>query len=218
MQFPKAIRHYGPRAAAGGLAAISLVALAALPSAAAPDFKAQFGRLDANGDGKLDKAEFVASLPEQVQAQADQIWSSRVDADGDGSFDCNDACPADAAKVDAGQCGCGVADTDADSDIDFVGYYEKVAQGNNIYRLYYRTDTDNDGNIESVVYRVLDFSSIFYEPYNLGFATDGNNDGVYENAQMTELNEFGMPVRFYVDNNLDGVLESESLTTYTYSE
>ena len=30
------------------------------------------------------KAEFVSSLPERAQAMADQMWSSRVDQDGDG--------------------------------------------------------------------------------------------------------------------------------------
>jgi hypothetical protein len=46
--------------------------------------EARFVAADANKDNKLDKAEFVSSLPEQAQAMADQIWSSRVDADGDG--------------------------------------------------------------------------------------------------------------------------------------
>lgn len=39
------------------------------------------------------------------------------DADGDGVLDCNDGCPADAAKVDPGTCGCGVPDGDADGDL-----------------------------------------------------------------------------------------------------
>lgn len=46
--------------------------------------EARFVTADANKDNKLDKAEFVASLPERAQAMADQIWSSRVDTDGDG--------------------------------------------------------------------------------------------------------------------------------------
>lgn len=46
--------------------------------------EARFVAADANKDGKLDKAEFVSSLPERAQAMADQIWSSRVDGDGDG--------------------------------------------------------------------------------------------------------------------------------------
>lgn len=44
--------------AAGGFAALGLTALAVLPSAAAPDFKAQFARLDVNGDAVLWVDEF----------------------------------------------------------------------------------------------------------------------------------------------------------------
>ncbi len=72
------------------IAVLSLAALLAAPAFAQPpqqtpeQREARFNAADKNHDGKLDKAEFVASLPEQVQAQADQIWSSRVDADGDG--------------------------------------------------------------------------------------------------------------------------------------
>lgn len=39
-----------------------------------------------------------------------------VDTDGDGSNDCVDACPQDAAKTAAGGCGCGVPDADSDAD------------------------------------------------------------------------------------------------------
>ncbi len=46
--------------------------------------EARFVAADANKDNKLDKAEFVSSLPERAQAMADQMWSSRVDQDGDG--------------------------------------------------------------------------------------------------------------------------------------
>lgn len=46
--------------------------------------EARFVAADANKDNKLDKAEFVSSLPERAQAMADQLWSSRVDQDGDG--------------------------------------------------------------------------------------------------------------------------------------
>ena len=34
-----------------------------------------------------------------------------ADADGDGTADAADACPADARKVEPGRCGCGVAET-----------------------------------------------------------------------------------------------------------
>ena len=46
--------------------------------------EARFVEADANKDGKLDKAEWTSVLPEQAKAMADQIWSSRVDQDGDG--------------------------------------------------------------------------------------------------------------------------------------
>lgn len=59
MKLPQPIRRYGWRAAAGGVAAIGFVGLAALPSAATPDFKAQFGRLDKNGDGVVTVEEFL---------------------------------------------------------------------------------------------------------------------------------------------------------------
>jgi hypothetical protein len=39
-----------------------------------------------------------------------------IDSDGDGMADCNDGCPNDAAKIDPGECGCGVADSDSDGD------------------------------------------------------------------------------------------------------
>jgi hypothetical protein len=72
-----------------------LVLAAAAVSLAAPAFAqqttptpeeraARFDAGDKNKDGKLDKAEWTATLPEQAQAMADQIWG-RVDADGDGS-------------------------------------------------------------------------------------------------------------------------------------
>ncbi len=61
MQLHPTVRRYGPRVAAGGIAAMGLTALAVLPSAADPDFKAQFSRLDANGDGQVSEDEFLTS-------------------------------------------------------------------------------------------------------------------------------------------------------------
>lgn len=71
------------------LVSLSLVALLAAPAFAQTpqtpeEREARFNAADANKDGKLDKVEFISSLPAQAQAMADQIWSSRVDADGDG--------------------------------------------------------------------------------------------------------------------------------------
>jgi hypothetical protein len=68
--------------------AIAAAALAAPALAQTPptpeERAARFDAADKNKDGKLDKAEWTTTLPEQAQAMADQIWG-RVDADGDGS-------------------------------------------------------------------------------------------------------------------------------------
>lgn len=74
-------------AAATVAAALASGAAMAQPGGTPPtpeQREARFVAADANKDNKLDKAEFVSSLPERAQAMADQIWSSRVDADGDG--------------------------------------------------------------------------------------------------------------------------------------
>jgi len=66
----------------------ALAAVIAAPALAQPptpeERAARFEAADKNHDGKLDKAEFIASLPPAAQASADQIWSARVDTDGDG--------------------------------------------------------------------------------------------------------------------------------------
>lgn len=51
--------------------------------------EARFTAGDTNKDGKLDKKEWLASIPEQMKANAtadqlEQMWSTRLDADGDG--------------------------------------------------------------------------------------------------------------------------------------
>lgn len=72
------------------LACAALGALIAAPAIAQPapmtpeQREARFVAADANKDGKLDKAEWLSILPEQAKDMADQIWSSRIDADGDG--------------------------------------------------------------------------------------------------------------------------------------
>ncbi len=71
------------------IACTALGALIAAPALAQTPMtpeqrEARFVAADTNKDNKLDKAEWVAVLPEQAKDMADQIWSSRVDADGDG--------------------------------------------------------------------------------------------------------------------------------------
>jgi EF hand domain-containing protein len=64
--------------------AIGVVALATPAFAQQPaDREAVFTAADKNKDGKLDKAEWMSTLPEQAKAAADQLWG-RLDADGDG--------------------------------------------------------------------------------------------------------------------------------------
>lgn len=76
------------------LAGAALAALIAAPAMAQPpgggtpptpeQREARFVAADTNKDGKLDKAEWTSVLPDQAKDMADQIWSSRVDQDGDG--------------------------------------------------------------------------------------------------------------------------------------
>lgn len=64
------------RILAGGVGAVTLAAIVALPSAAGPDMKAAFGRLDKNGDGKLTITEFMgpeAGDSERVERRIEEI-------------------------------------------------------------------------------------------------------------------------------------------------
>ena len=65
-------------------AAMAGQAVAQPPSLTPEQREARFAAADKNGDKKLDKAEWLSVLPEQAKPMADQIWDSRVDADGDG--------------------------------------------------------------------------------------------------------------------------------------
>jgi hypothetical protein len=71
---------------AGALLAATFAGQAlAQPGAMTPEQReARFVAGDKNKDNKLDKAEWLAILPEQAKPMADQMWDSRVDADGDG--------------------------------------------------------------------------------------------------------------------------------------
>jgi hypothetical protein len=72
------------------LAALAGAAYAQPPGGGRPGMTpeeraAAFDKADANKDGKLDKAEFTATLPEQAAAMADQILERR-DTNKDGSL------------------------------------------------------------------------------------------------------------------------------------
>ncbi len=69
------------------------------PSAANPDQE------DSDGDGTADGCD---TCPESAT-------SDHADDDGDGAGNGCDECPSDAAKTAPGECGCGVADVDADA-------------------------------------------------------------------------------------------------------
>lgn len=78
MRIPQPVRHYAPRIAAGSIAAIGLATFAALPSAAAPDFRAQFSRLDANKDGVLSPDEFLGPKIEKDGADNNVVIETRT--------------------------------------------------------------------------------------------------------------------------------------------
>ncbi len=80
MKLPQPVRRYGLRVAAGTAVAVGFVSMAALPSAAAPDIKAQFSRLDANSDGVLSVEEFLGSIDSDgaVKEERNVVIESRV--------------------------------------------------------------------------------------------------------------------------------------------
>ncbi|MEQ1784402.1 MAG: hypothetical protein ABMA14_23875 [Hyphomonadaceae bacterium] len=76
--------------AASMLTAVVVAPALAQPPGMTPEQReARFTAGDTNKDGKLDKSEWLGSIPEQMKANAsadqlEQMWSSRIDADGDG--------------------------------------------------------------------------------------------------------------------------------------
>lgn len=80
----------GSFVAASMLAVLIVSPALAQPGGMTPEQReARFNSGDTNKDGKLDKAEWLGSIPAQMKAnvsedQLGQMWSSRIDADGDG--------------------------------------------------------------------------------------------------------------------------------------
>jgi hypothetical protein len=95
---------------------------------------------DADGDGVCNTGDLCANTPPGEGVNTNGCSCSQVtvddgdvctldaclngnvtntfqDADGDLTCDANDGCPNDVNKIAAGQCGCGVADTDTDGDL-----------------------------------------------------------------------------------------------------
>ena len=70
---------------------------------------------DCNANGTPDDQDIAGGFSQDCDGDGvpDECQS---DGDGDGVIDACDGCPADAAKVAPGACGCGVADTDRDGD------------------------------------------------------------------------------------------------------
>jgi Ca2+-binding EF-hand superfamily protein len=83
MKLPQPIRRYGPRIAAGAVAAIGLATFVALPSAAAPDFQSVFKKLDANGDGVLTAEEF-AGPKDDGDSKNNVVIETRIHKSSDG--------------------------------------------------------------------------------------------------------------------------------------
>ena len=68
----------------------------------------------ANSDGVACDDRDVCTVGDACQAG---VCVGRVaDSDADGTPDCHDQCPVDAAKTEPGVCGCGIADVDTDGD------------------------------------------------------------------------------------------------------
>jgi hypothetical protein len=84
--------------------------------------------------GECVSATITCTAPDECSTAACDpslgCFATPIDTDADGVPDCDDGCPADSLKTDAGLCGCGFADFDNDHD----GVAESCA-----------SDADNDG-------------------------------------------------------------------------
>lgn len=172
MKFPQPVRRYGPRIAAGALAAVGLATFAVLPSAAAPDFAAIFKQLDVNGDGMLTSREFSASQPgaktmavrtlgadKAVEQGAAAILIVPPDVDGkalaalrDVRFQAVGGSPAE--NIDAPrERGFAKFDADSDGQISLEEYQTrlKTLLANGFHRL----DENSDGAVTAAEYAAI---------------------------------------------------------------
>ena len=94
------------------------------------------------------------------------ITLSYADSDGDGTPDCQDDCRLDPDKIEPGQCGCGVPDTDTDGD--------SLADCAD-------SDDDNDG--------IDDDDKVDTDPLD----PDSDDDGVLDGADCSPLDQLVYP-------------------------
>jgi Ca2+-binding EF-hand superfamily protein len=192
---PQPIRR--KRWLAAGAGAVGLAMFSALPSAAAPDFKATFDKLDANHDGVLTPDEFVPKAgPGSRTVIVKRTEQTEVKTD--------DGKPAD-GKAGAGKAGKPEIKTEAfayqlDDGKPGDAKGEAVTQNIQI-----RVHTDGKGDAKGLPDGGIDPSKIVFDSY------DGNHDGKltlaeYE-ARQTELLTNGFK---RLDANKDGfVTEAE---------
>ena len=101
----------------------------------------------------------------------------------------------------------------ADGSIDFLSTYttENLSGGRTKFKN--NLDTNNDGTIDSLEYRILDAAENTLES-----GEDSNADGTPDNYQRNTFNEFNLVTQYFSDTNGDGAPESVQETEYEYSE
>ena len=139
---------------------------------------------------------------------------SDLDGDGDGAPNCQDGCPADSAKTEPGQCGCGVVDVDGDGDgvadcSDGCPSDAGKTQPGECGCGTADTDTDGDGTPDCIDACPSDAGKTSAGECGCGVAdTDGDGDGTPDcndacpsDAAKTEPGECGCGT---ADTDTDG--------------
>ncbi len=111
------------------------------------------------------------------------------DSDGDGTPDCNDACPSDPNKINPGICGCDVPDTDSDGD-GTPDCVDAFPQDPNEW-----IDTDGDGignnaDPDDDNDDLPDVWEIYFELDPLDATGDNGKDGDPDNDGWTNYQEY----------------------------